>query len=309
VTGRPEEEHKVVVRDRRRIDPVTGTAREPDPEPPTDGVGTEAVTPAGSPEPAGGTAAEVAAARAEVAERTADLQRVTAEYANYRKRVERDKAVVVETATGAVLSALLPVLDDIDRARTHGDLTGTFKGVADQLEATVEKLGLSAFGVVGDEFDPMLHEAVSHQTSGAGGVPTCVAVLRRGFKLGDRLLRPALVAVADPGDAAPGTPAEEAVSPTDLPGADAKPRPAGSAGNGGTAGGNGPSSGPAATGSSGSTAASASTSGAARVTAQTDASARRKGGAHRAPDDADDAEADPDGESPVEWFGAGEQAE
>jgi molecular chaperone GrpE len=308
VTGRPEEEHKVVVRDRRRIDPVTGTAREPDPEPPTDGVGTEAVTPAGSPEPAGGTAAaDVAAARAEVAERTADLQRVTAEYANYRKRVERDKAVVVETATGAVLSALLPVLDDIDRARAHGDLTGTFKGVADQLEATVEKLGLSAFGVVGDPFDPMLHEAVSHQTTGAGGVPTCVAVLRRGFKLGDRLLRPALVAVADPGDAAPDAAAEEAVSPTDLPGTDEKPRPAGPAGNGGTTGGNGPSSAQAA---SGSTAANTSTSGAARVTAQTDASARRKGGgAHRAPDGDDDAEPDPDGESPVEWFGAGEQAE
>jgi molecular chaperone GrpE len=306
VTAGPEEERKVVVRDRRRIDPVTGEAREPDPEPPTDGAGTEAVTPAGSPEPAGGTA-ELAAARAEAAERTADLQRVTAEYANYRKRVDRDKTVVVESATGAVLSVLLPVLDDIDRARAHGDLTGTFKAVADQLEATLEKLGLSAVGAVGDPFDPMVHEAVSHQTTGGGGVPTCVAVLRRGFKLNDRLLRPALVAVADPAEAAAAVPAEEPVAPTDLPGPTDKPAsgptngPADQSG-GGTAGPSGPAG-------SGSSAASASTSGAARVTAST-AEGERRGGAHRAPDDSDDdSEADIDGESPVAWFGAGEQGE
>jgi molecular chaperone GrpE len=298
VTTRPEEEHKVVVRDRRRIDPVTGTAREPDPEPATDGMGIEAAPAGPTSEPAGGSA-ELAAARAEAAERTADLQRVTAEYANYRKRVERDKAVVVETATGAVLSVLLPVLDDIDRARAHGDLTGTFKGVADQLEATLEKLGLTAIGAVGDPFDPMLHEAVSHQTTGGGGAPTCVAVLRRGFKLGDRLLRPALVAVADPAEDEPEEPADE-LSPTDLPGPTDKP----------AARANGPE-GPPGQGAGGSSPASTSTSGSARVTASADASAprARQGGAHRAPDGDDDAEADPDGETPVAWFGEGEQPE
>ena len=140
----------------------------------------------------------LAAAAAELAERTADLQRVTAEYANYRKRVDRDRQAVVDVATGAVLAALLPVLDDIDRARQHGDLGGAFKAVADQLEATLEKLGLQPVGVAGDPFDPTVHEAVAHSTSPDVSVPTAVAVLRRGYKHGERLLRAPLVAVADP---------------------------------------------------------------------------------------------------------------
>jgi molecular chaperone GrpE len=97
-----------------------------------------------------------------------------------------------------VLATLLPVLDDVDRARQHGDLTGAFKAVADQLEATLEKLGLQPYGEVGELFDPTLHEAVAHQTSAEVSEPTCVAVLRRGYKLGDRLLRVPLVAVAEP---------------------------------------------------------------------------------------------------------------
>lgn len=218
--GAPDEEHRVVVRDRRRIDPVTGEPREPAAEP-----GPEAATqPPGSTGPAGGggaagpggaAAEELAAARAEAAERTGDLQRITAEYANYRKRVDRDRSAVVEGATRAVLAALLPVLDDVDRARAHGDLTGTFKAVADQLETTLEKLGLQPFGEVGEPFDPMVHEAVAHQTSADVTVPTCVSVLRRGFRQGERLIRPALVAVADP--APPPAPAQEPVAPTDLP--------------------------------------------------------------------------------------------
>ncbi|HZB48349.1 MAG TPA: nucleotide exchange factor GrpE, partial [Mycobacteriales bacterium] len=148
---------------------------------------------------------------AQLAERTADLQRVTAEYANYRKRVDRDRQAVVEAATGAVLAALLPVLDDVDRARQHGDLTGAFKAVADQLEATLEKLGLQPYGEQGDRFDPTLHEAVAHQTSPDVTEPTCVAVLRRGYRLGDRLLRVPLVAVAEPAGPgeAPGEPPAE----------------------------------------------------------------------------------------------------
>ena len=104
----------------------------------------------------------------------------------------------VEAATGSVLVALLPVLDDVDRARQHGDLTGAFKAVADQLEATLEKLGLSPYGAEGDPFDPTLHEAVASQPSPAVTEPTCVAVLRRGYKLGERILRVPLVAVAEP---------------------------------------------------------------------------------------------------------------
>ena len=140
----------------------------------------------------------VAKLTVELAERTADLKRVTAEYANYRRRVDRDRQVGAEQATGAVLTALLPVLDDIDRAREHGDLVGPFASVAESLTAVTGKLGLAAFGEKGDAFDPNRHEAVAHQTSADVTEPTSVEVMRRGYTLGERLLRPALVAVADP---------------------------------------------------------------------------------------------------------------
>jgi|GEM_PF-302903 molecular chaperone GrpE len=142
--------------------------------------------------------AELEALRAELEERTQDLQRVTAEYANYRKRVERDRGLVAKETTGAVLTALLPVLDDLDRAREHGDLVGPFGAVAEHLINTLTKFGLTPFGEKGDPFDPNRHEAVAHQTSTEVTEPTCVDVMRRGYQLGDRVLRAALVAVADP---------------------------------------------------------------------------------------------------------------
>ncbi|WP_433530738.1 nucleotide exchange factor GrpE [Micromonospora sp. CA-263727] len=145
-----------------------------------------------------GLGAELAALRADLEERTRDLQRVSAEYANYRKRVERDRGLVTEQATGAVLAALLPILDDLDRAREHGDLVGPFGSVAEQLTTALGKFGLTAFGEQGDPFDPTLHEAVAHQTSADVTEPSCVQVMRRGYQIGDRLLRPAMVAVADP---------------------------------------------------------------------------------------------------------------
>ncbi|MEV6489692.1 nucleotide exchange factor GrpE [Actinoplanes sp. NPDC051633] len=145
-----------------------------------------------------GLGAELEALRTELEERTRDLQRVTAEYANYRKRVDRDRGAAAEQTTGAVLSALLPVLDDVDRAREHGDLVGPFATVAESLTASTSKLGLVPFGEKGDPFDPTRHEAVAHQTSPDVTEPTCVEVMRRGYTLGERLLRPALVAVADP---------------------------------------------------------------------------------------------------------------
>lgn len=135
-----------------------------------------------------------------VEERTRDLQRITAEFQNYRKRVERDKARSGELATAAVLQSLLPVLDDMDRARNHGDLNGPFGSVAEQLVSALAKHGLESFGTKGDAFDPQVHEAVAHmQMPGVDG-PTCIDVMRSGYRLGDKLLRPALVAVAEPSD-------------------------------------------------------------------------------------------------------------
>ncbi|ROO52363.1 molecular chaperone GrpE [Micromonospora sp. Llam0] len=172
-------------------EPVTGEVVEQVPE-------SDAEAAAGGAAGSGPLGAELEALRSDLDERTRDLQRVTAEYANYRKRVERDKGVAADQATGAVLAALLPILDDLDRAREHGDLVGPFGAVAEQLGAALGKFGLTAFGEKGDPFDPTQHEAVAHLTSAEVTEPTCVDVMRRGYLLGDRLLRAALVAVADP---------------------------------------------------------------------------------------------------------------
>ena len=136
----------------------------------------------------------------QLAERTADLQRVHAEYANYRKRVERDRMAVREQALANVLSSLLPVLDDIGRARDHGDLTGAFKSVSESLETIAAKLGLESFGEPGEPFDPLVHEALMHSYSPDVTEPTAVQILQPGYKVGERIIRPARVAVAEPGD-------------------------------------------------------------------------------------------------------------
>ncbi len=141
---------------------------------------------------------ELETLRGDLGELTRDLQRITAEYANYRKRVDRDRTLAAEYATGSVLTQLLPVLDDLDRARDHGDLVGPFGAVAEQLVTALTKFGLTAFGAPGDPFDPTLHEAVSHTSSPDVTETTCVEIMRRGYQLGERMLRPALVGVADP---------------------------------------------------------------------------------------------------------------
>jgi molecular chaperone GrpE len=186
---------RVVIRDRRKID----TNGKPDI---SEGESTAGAHRAAEDEPAElaapGLGAELAALRGDLDERTRDLQRVSAEYANYRKRVDRDRGAAAELTTGQVLTSMLPILDDIDRAREHGDLVGPFAAVAEALNAAVGKYGLVAFGEKGDPFDPTRHEAVAHQTSADVSEPTCVEVMRRGYTLGERLLRPALVAVADP---------------------------------------------------------------------------------------------------------------
>lgn len=139
---------------------------------------------------------------AEVAERTADLQRVSAEYANYRRRVDRDRESVLVNTRVQFVSELLTVLDDLDRAESHGDLTGPFKAVADKIVSVVQKQGLEPFGSDGELFDPSVHEAVQHDTSDTAGPTVAVvsSVLRRGYRIADRTLRPAMVTVTDQPD-------------------------------------------------------------------------------------------------------------
>jgi len=208
-----------VIRDHRRIDPVTGqpkrgkhAASQP--------AGTTGAGRAGGP---GGPAkhgkasdstaekdeaeltetesADLLAAqelRTQLAERTADLQRLQAEYANYRKRVDRDRATVREHAVAGALIELLPVLDAISQAREHGELSGGFKSVADSLQAATGKLGLVSYGQRGDAFDPKIHEALTHSYSPEVTEDTCVEIFQPGYKVGERILRPARVAVAEP---------------------------------------------------------------------------------------------------------------
>ncbi len=133
-----------------------------------------------------------------VATLTADLQRLQAEYANYRKRVERDRAVAHESAIGAVLTELLSLLDDVDRAEQHGELTGGFKAVADQLNSITSRIGLEKYGTEGEAFDPQIHEALMHDESADVAVPTASKILQPGYKYKERILRPARVAVTDP---------------------------------------------------------------------------------------------------------------
>ncbi|HVW40991.1 MAG TPA: nucleotide exchange factor GrpE [Amycolatopsis sp.] len=175
----------VVVRDRRKIDPETGQLRHPE---------AEAVPEVPSAPPDLGGESDL---EKQLAERTADLQRLQAEYANYRKRVDRDREGVVTAAKASVVADLLPLLDDLERAEQHGDLTGAFKAVADKLVAGLQRAGLTPFGAEGEPFDPSVHEAVQHSTSPEVAGPTVTTVLRRGYSFGDRVLRAALVGVTD----------------------------------------------------------------------------------------------------------------
>jgi molecular chaperone GrpE len=160
------------------------------------------------PAPAGETGIdeEMAKLKGQLADRTADLQRVQAEYANYRKRVDRDRTAVRELALANVLSEVLPVLDAIAQARQHDELSGGFKSVAESLESAVSKLGLGTYGEEGDPFDPTVHEALTHTYSPDVSEVTCVAIFQPGYKVGDRILRPARVAVAEPATGPDGAP-------------------------------------------------------------------------------------------------------
>ena len=133
-----------------------------------------------------------------VAALTSDLQRLQAEYANYKKRVERDRALAHELAIGSVLAEFLSVLDDIDRAESHGELSGGFKAVADQINTVTARIGLEKYGTEGEAFDPNIHEALMHDTSADVAVPTASKILQPGYKFKERILRPARVTVTDP---------------------------------------------------------------------------------------------------------------
>jgi molecular chaperone GrpE len=193
----PEEQgDSPVVRDKRRIDPETGEVR-------PEAAGSPAASEPGlasDAAPEGAPTAETDLQFDAVAELTADLQRVQAEFANYRRRVERDRQAVGEQALGSVLLGLLPVLDDIDRARSHGEVEGGFKLVADGLETTLTKLGLQRFGEAGEPFDPTIHEALTHALSAEVSEPVCAEIYQPGYRVGERILRPARVAVAEPTD-------------------------------------------------------------------------------------------------------------
>lgn len=169
--------------------------------------------------PAGDASAQIAALTAQLdqtrqalEERTGDLQRLQAEFQNYRRRVERDRIAVKEIAVANLLTEILPVLDDIGRAREHGELVGGFKSVAESLETVVAKMGLQQFGKEGEPFDPTVHEALMHSYAPDVTETTCVAILQPGYRIGERTIRPARVAVAEPQPGAQTVKAEESSS-------------------------------------------------------------------------------------------------
>jgi molecular chaperone GrpE len=219
------QEPPVVITDKRRFDPVTGAVRVPageqpagTPGPTSDGPANAAAgeqmseheTPVAEQPTAAPSTGGNGDLASQLAERTDDLQRVSAEYANYRRRVDRDRSLVVDQAAERFALQLFPIVDDIERARDHDELKGGFKLVADRILGLLDGLGVEAFGKAGDPFDPSLHEAVMHDMSSEVDVPTATTVLRQGFRRGDRVLRTAMVAVTDPESPPPAAAAEQA---------------------------------------------------------------------------------------------------
>jgi molecular chaperone GrpE len=229
VTDRPSESadgnNEPVVRDKRRIDPETGQVRESDassaaPGPAAGTSGTSGAQWPQDPSDLVGPSAQEALLTEALAERTADLQRLQAEYVNYKRRVDRDREATREIVIGSVLTELLHALDDIGRAREAGELEGAFKAVAESVERVTEKLGLVKFGEVGDPFDPRIHEALLHNYSDDVDGPTATLVMQPGYRLGERILRPARVAVSEPTEQLPES---DTTSEAEAEQSDAKP--------------------------------------------------------------------------------------
>lgn len=187
----PTDETRPVIRDNRRVDPATGLPRVPDSEAPA-----WAEAPIDTEQ---GPLAEAGAAQALADERLADLQRLNAEFVNYRKRVERDRAVEYARGVADVVDAVIPVLDDLDAARRHGELTGPFAAIAEKLEAVLaQRFGVARFGEPGEDFDPTVHEALLHSTSDEVEDTSVSLVLQPGYRVGERVVRAARVAVVGP---------------------------------------------------------------------------------------------------------------
>ncbi|MHA4852696.1 nucleotide exchange factor GrpE [Rhodococcus sp. MSC1_016] len=194
--GKEPPREPISITDKRRVDPETGQVREHTPsQPPVAGGRSQSADGGKTGAADGGKTGAPGEDR--VAELTADLQRLQAEFANYRRRVERDRQVTAEITKASVAEKFLGILDDLDRARSHGDLEhGPLRAVSSKIRATLADLGVAAFGEEGDPFDPTLHEAVQHE--GDGHELVVGSVLRRGYKFGDRkVLRTAMVTVVD----------------------------------------------------------------------------------------------------------------
>ena len=197
------EQRGPTVRDRRRIDPETYEVREPQ---------ATAAPPTVAPEEAARSVTEAEAQMIELeaalAERTSDLQRLQAEYVNYKRRVDRDRDLARKVTIEGVLKDFLSVLDDVRSAREHEELNGGFKAVAEEIERVTSKYGLETFGEAGEPFNPHIHEALLHAHAEGIDGPTCVEILQPGYRIGDRILRPARVAVAEPEPNAPAPAAD-----------------------------------------------------------------------------------------------------
>jgi molecular chaperone GrpE len=197
--GESEQHEPVVIRDKRRVNPF-GTAGEAGTVPPSPPTGNERANERGNEQGPDGSqeSEEVRVLTTQLEERTADLQRLKAEYDNYRRRADRDRQAGADQAAAKVLSGLLATLDDIDRAAEHGDLTGPFQTVAAGLLTTLTSVGLERYGQAGDPFDPQVHEALVHTFQPGLEGPTCVEIYRSGYRYAGRVLRPAQVVVAEP---------------------------------------------------------------------------------------------------------------
>lgn len=195
------------IHNRRRINPVTLQLRRGSEEE-TQSSPAEQNSPEANPTVhpgAGAPPTQAQQSRDRVAELTADLQRIQAEYDNYRKRIQRDRLAVREIAVANVLTGLLPVLDAIEQAREHGEVSGGQTAIVDMLESHLAALGLQPVGKPGEPFNPLVHEALTYIQVKNASEPICTAVLRRGYRVGDQLLRPAQVSVSGPPAApAPG---------------------------------------------------------------------------------------------------------
>jgi molecular chaperone GrpE len=206
------EQNGPVIRDKRRIDPDTFEVRPtPTASGPSEGGGTE--------EPVTQTkvdGAELIELKTALTERTADLQRLQAEYVNYKRRVDRDRDLSRAAGVEGVLRDLLTVLDNLRSARLHEELSAGFKAVAEEIERVAGKYGLESFGEKGDPFDPHIHEALLHAHADGIDGPTCVEILQPGYRIKDKVIRPARVAVAEPSEPAAGASAEPAAGTDEI---------------------------------------------------------------------------------------------